>query len=70
MAPYDTTKNQWVGQAAIAALTDNTGGTADDTLAAVEGTYTQATIRNNMADLAAKINAILTALRAQGIISS
>lgn len=39
-------------------LTDNTGGTADATLAAVEASYTQATIRNNFADLAAQINAI------------
>jgi hypothetical protein len=68
--PYDSTKNQWVRAAAITALTDNTGGTADDTLAAVEATYTQATIRNNQADLAAKVNAILVALRAVGIVSS
>lgn len=40
-------------------LTDNTGGTADDTLALVEATYTQATVANNFADLARKVNQIL-----------
>jgi hypothetical protein len=39
-----------------ATLTDSTGGTANTTLAAVEATYTQATIRNNFADLAAMVN--------------
>lgn len=39
-----------------ATLTDNTGGTANTTLVAVEATYTQATIRNNFADLAAMVN--------------
>lgn len=42
--------------ATAATLTDNSGGTADTTLAAVEATYTQATIRNNFADLAAMVN--------------
>lgn len=68
--PRDATRNRYVGSVAITDLVDNTGGTADGTLAAVEGTYTQATIRNNQADMAAKINAILAALRVQGIISS
>lgn len=42
--------------ATAATLTDNSGGAADTTLAAVEATYTQATIRNNFADLAAMVN--------------
>lgn len=43
----------------IAELTDSSGGTASDTLAAISGTYTQSEIRNSIASLAAKINAIL-----------
>lgn len=43
----------------ITELTDSSGGTANDTLAAVEATYVQATIANNIADLAAKVNALL-----------
>ena len=46
----------------IASLTDNTGGTASDTLADVPGTYTEATLANQLASLAAKINLILAAL--------
>lgn len=50
----------------ITALTDNTGGTADNTLANLADgtTYANdhATIENNFADLAAKVNEILTAL--------
>ena len=40
-------------------LTDSSGGTANDTLAAVEATFVQATLANNFADLAAKVNALL-----------
>lgn len=46
----------------IAALTDNTGGTADDTLATIGATNSgdvSAAIKNNFADLAAKVNALL-----------
>lgn len=46
----------------IAELTDSSGGTASDTLAAISGTYTQSEIRNSIASLAAKINAILRQL--------
>lgn len=56
--------------AAITSLTDNSGGAANDTLADVEATYTEATLANNFADLAAKINAILVALRSAQIIAS
>lgn len=40
------------------ALTDSSGGTASDTIAAISGAYTQSEIRNGFASLAAKINAI------------
>lgn len=48
--------------AAIASLTDNSGGTAGDTIAAIGGTYSQTEVRNAVASLAAKINALLAAL--------
>lgn len=56
--------------AAITSLTDSSGGTADDTIAAIGGTYSQAEVRNGFADLAAKVNAILARLRAAGIIDT
>lgn len=53
--------------AAITALTDNSGGTADNTLQAIGATYSQTEVRNNFADLAAKINQILTLLQDVGL---
>lgn len=50
------------GLGAITELTDSSGGTANNTLAAVEATYVQATMANNIADLAAKVNGILRQL--------
>lgn len=52
---------------AIDPITDNTGGSAGDTLAAVSGTGADATINNNFATLAAKLNAIQAALEGVGI---
>lgn len=50
----------------VTVLTDNTAGTANDTLEALaDGTvYANdvAAIRNNFADLAAKVNAIINAM--------
>lgn len=43
----------------IVALTDNSGGVASDTLAAITGSYVEATIENTVASLAAKINALI-----------
>lgn len=45
--------------APITALTDSSGGTASDTLPAIEGTYTEATLETTVASLAAKINALI-----------
>lgn len=42
----------------VAELTDSSGGTASDTIAAIGGTYSQAEVRNAVASLAAKITAI------------
>lgn len=55
--------------AAIVSLTDNSGGAANDTVEDVPAAYNEAALANNFADLAGKINAILTALRAAGIIA-
>jgi len=49
------------GQAAVSpALTDSSGGTPADTIAAIGGTYSQAEVRNAVASLAAKVNALIT----------
>lgn len=55
---------------AITSLTDSSGGTASNTLAAITGSYVEATIENTVASLAAKTNEILVALRSAGIIRS
>lgn len=47
--------------AAVVSLTDNSAGTASDTIAAIGGTYSQTEVRNAIASLAAKINALIAA---------
>lgn len=54
---------------ALTALIDSTGGTANDTVAAVSGSGADATINNNFADLIAKFNAMRTILVNNGMIS-
>lgn len=56
-------------QATIANLTDSTTGVADGTVADVGAAFSQVTLNNNFADLAQKVNAILTALRNAGVIA-
>lgn len=59
------TPTEYLNQALIGditALTDNSGGTADNTIAAIGATYDQAEVRNAVADLAAKINEIIADL--------
>lgn len=48
-----------VNRSGLVELTDSSGGTASDTLAAITGSYVEATIENTVASLAAKINAII-----------
>jgi hypothetical protein len=67
--PWDEDKNQAVRGDAIVHLTDSSGGTAANTIAAIGATYNQAEVRNAIASNAAKINAILTALEAAGILA-
>jgi hypothetical protein len=51
-----------LGAGGIAELTDSSGGTASDTIADVPGAYAEATLANQLASLAAKINAIIRQL--------
>lgn len=53
---------------AVTALTDSTTGTADNTLADVGGSFSQATLNNNFADLAAKVNALLAILTGRSVV--
>ena len=46
----------------VTPLTDNSGGTASNTIAAQSGSYVQATQQNTIATLAAKINEVISAL--------
>lgn len=45
----------------VASLTDNSSGTASDTIAAIGGTYDQDEVRNAIASLTAKINELIAA---------
>ncbi len=65
----DVAAAQFVTATAIADLA-MTVGTADNTLADVGGSFSQTTLNNNMRDLGEKVNAILAALRAAGIVAS
>ena len=49
---------------AVTSLTDSTGGTATDTL-----NDTTASVKDDLASLAAKVNEIITALKSAGIIT-
>ncbi len=57
-----------VSQTAITSLTDSSGGTASDTIAAIGATYDQAEVRNAVASLAAKIEALTVMCRDAGLI--
>lgn len=61
-------------QPAIVSLTDSSGGTADDTVAAITdaaniGSADVGPTADAIADLSAKVNAILVALRAVGLVA-
>lgn len=51
------------GLTGITALTDSSGGTANNTVQAIGGSFSQSEIANNFADVTAKINEIIAALR-------
>ena len=50
--------------AALTTLTDSSGGTAGATIADVPGSYTEATLANQLASLTAKVNGLISALKA------
>lgn len=63
----------------VAALVDNTGGTVNSTLVAIPATtpgdltaqgVINGNIRDNLADLAGKVNAVIAALKAAGLMAS
>lgn len=54
----------------VALLTDNSGGTASNTIADVPAAYTEATLANQIASLTAKINAILTVMHAKNLLDA
>ena len=66
---FDGTKSAWATVAAIPNVT-HAFGTADGTIVDVGGAFNQATLNDNLKELSAKVNAILVALRAAGIIVS
>lgn len=53
----------------ITSLTDNSGGTASDTVAAIGATYDQAEVRNAVASIIAKQEELLQALRDRGLLN-
>ncbi len=53
-------------QTAIVLLTDSSGGTVSDTLAAVTGSYVEATMENIVASLAGKVNQLCAAANGRG----
>jgi len=54
--------------ASVTALT-NSNGTADNTIADVGASFNQATLNNNFRDLSDKVNAIIAALKAAGLMA-
>ena len=57
-------------QPSIGALTDNSGGSAADTIAVIGATYDQAEVRNAIASLTAKVNALVSELETHGLVAS
>lgn len=56
-------------QADFGALTDNSGGTPDTTIAAVSGSGADSTINDNFSDVTTQINSIRTILINLGLIA-
>jgi hypothetical protein len=60
---------QLVNQGTVSDLTDSTTGTPGGTIADVGAAFSQTTLNDNFASLTAKVNAILDALQAAGMVS-
>lgn len=56
-----------MNQQPVTALTA-ASGTANDTVQDVGGSYDQTILNNNFKDLASKLNEVITALKARGIL--
>lgn len=56
-------------QAATVAALTATAGTADGTVADVGASFNQATLNNNFRDLADKVNEVIAALKAAGLMA-
>ena len=69
MAIIEGAQQRPVKQAAVADLVA-AAGTSDGTVADVGASFNQATLNNNFRDVADKLNAVLAALRAAGIITA
>ncbi len=54
----------------IVSLTDNSGGTGTDTIAAIGASYSQTEVRNAVASLADKIQEIILVLEGHGLTAS
>lgn len=52
--------------AQLVVLTDSSGGTPSNTIADVPGSYTEATLANQIASLTAKVNALILLTRQHG----
>ena len=55
---------------AVILLTDATTGTAGGTVAAVGASFSASVLNNNFASLAAKVNALIAALKRHGLMAS
>lgn len=75
---FESDGGSFTPTAAPTALTNNTGGTANDTLVAITvtepanlaaQTVINTAIRDNITDLAAKLNALRTALVSAGVLT-
>ncbi|WP_042700705.1 hypothetical protein [Azospirillum sp. B506] len=67
----DTLLRQVHSAPAVVALTDSTGGSANNTLQAVgatNGSDQSAAINNNFADISAKVNELIAAFKTAGLL--
>ena len=69
-SPFETAAHLQNISAAIVSFTDNTTGTASDTLIDLAGVFDDAELEDAVASLAAKIEEILVVLRTHDIIAT
>ena len=59
-----------VNNTAIVSIADSSGGTGSDAIAAIGATYDQAEVRNAVASLSDKLEEVIVALEAAGIVTT